>query len=75
MAITLRSSREIELMRQAGGIVADVLLKLKEDIFTLLKIFIIRLMFGRYKRRENCLDDRFEHDKTSFVLLINYRDY
>ena len=30
MAITLRSSREIELMRQAGAIVADVLSKLKE---------------------------------------------
>ncbi len=31
MAITLRSPREIELMRQAGAIVADVLLKLKEN--------------------------------------------
>ncbi len=30
MAITLRSPREIELMRQAGAVVADVLLKLKE---------------------------------------------
>jgi methionyl aminopeptidase len=30
MAITLRSRREIELMRKAGAIVADVLLKLKE---------------------------------------------
>ncbi|MBN2589120.1 MAG: type I methionyl aminopeptidase [Sedimentisphaerales bacterium] len=31
MAITLRSPREIELMRQAGAVVADVLLKLKEN--------------------------------------------
>jgi methionyl aminopeptidase len=30
MAITLRSQREIEIMRRAGGVVADVLLKLKE---------------------------------------------
>jgi methionyl aminopeptidase len=30
MAITLRSRREIELIRRAGGIVADVLLKLQE---------------------------------------------
>ncbi len=30
MAITLRSRREIELMRRAGTVVADVLLKLKE---------------------------------------------
>ena len=30
MAITLRSRREIELMRQAGAVVANVLLKLKE---------------------------------------------
>ena len=30
MAITLRSHREIELMRRAGTVVADVLLKLKE---------------------------------------------
>lgn len=30
MAITLRSPREIELMRRAGAVVADVLLKLKE---------------------------------------------
>jgi methionyl aminopeptidase len=30
MAITLRSRREIDLMRQAGAVVADVLLKLKE---------------------------------------------
>lgn len=30
MAITLRSQREIDLMRKAGAIVADVLLKLKE---------------------------------------------
>jgi len=30
MAITLRSHREIELMRKAGAVVADVLLKLKE---------------------------------------------
>jgi methionyl aminopeptidase len=30
MAITLRSQREIDLMRQAGLVVADVLLKLKE---------------------------------------------
>jgi len=30
MAITLRSKREIELMRKAGAVVADVLLKLKE---------------------------------------------
>lgn len=30
MAITLRSQREIELMRRAGTVVADVLLKLKE---------------------------------------------
>ena len=30
MAITLRSRREIELMRRAGAVVADVLLKLKE---------------------------------------------
>lgn len=30
MAITLRSQREIELMRRAGAVVADVLLKLKE---------------------------------------------
>jgi len=30
MAITLRSRREIELMRKAGVVVADVLLKLKE---------------------------------------------
>ena len=30
MAITLRSRREIELMRKAGTVVADVLLKLKE---------------------------------------------
>ena len=30
MAITLRSRREIELMRKAGAVVADVLLKLKE---------------------------------------------
>jgi methionyl aminopeptidase len=30
MAITLRSSREIELMRKAGAVVADVLSKLKE---------------------------------------------
>lgn len=30
MAITLRSRREIELMRKAGALVADVLLKLKE---------------------------------------------
>jgi methionyl aminopeptidase len=30
MAITLRSRREIELMRNAGAVVADVLLKLKE---------------------------------------------
>jgi len=30
MAITLRSKREIELMRRAGAVVADVLLKLKE---------------------------------------------
>ncbi|MFC1652941.1 type I methionyl aminopeptidase, partial [Planctomycetota bacterium] len=30
MAVTLRSSREIEQMRAAGSIVADVLLKLKE---------------------------------------------
>ncbi len=30
MAITLRSSREIELMRKAGVVVADVLSKLKE---------------------------------------------
>lgn len=32
MAITLRSSREIELMHEAGVIVADVLLKLKEIV-------------------------------------------
>ena len=31
MAITLRSRREIDLMRQAGAVVADVLLKLKEN--------------------------------------------
>lgn len=31
MAITLRSPREIELMRQAGAVVANVLLKLKEN--------------------------------------------
>jgi methionyl aminopeptidase len=31
MAITLRSKREIDLMRQAGAVVADVLLKLKEN--------------------------------------------
>jgi len=31
MAITLRSQREIELMRQAGLVVSDVLLKLKEN--------------------------------------------
>ncbi|MBN1975602.1 MAG: type I methionyl aminopeptidase [Sedimentisphaerales bacterium] len=31
MAITLRSPREIGLMRQAGAVVADVLLKLKEN--------------------------------------------
>ncbi len=30
MAITLRSRREIDLMRKAGAVVADVLLKLKE---------------------------------------------
>jgi len=30
MAITLRSQREIELMRRAGAVVADVLLQLKE---------------------------------------------
>jgi methionyl aminopeptidase len=30
MAITLRSRREVELMRKAGAVVADVLLKLKE---------------------------------------------
>jgi methionyl aminopeptidase len=30
MAITLKSPREIELMRKAGGVVADVLSKLKE---------------------------------------------
>ena len=30
MAITLRSQREIELMRRAGAVVADVLSKLKE---------------------------------------------
>ncbi|MBN2456491.1 MAG: type I methionyl aminopeptidase [Sedimentisphaerales bacterium] len=30
MAITLRSRREIELMRKAGAVVSDVLLKLKE---------------------------------------------
>jgi methionyl aminopeptidase len=30
MAITLRSRREIELLRKAGAVVADVLLKLKE---------------------------------------------
>jgi methionyl aminopeptidase len=30
MAITLRSNREVELMRKAGAVVADVLLKLKE---------------------------------------------
>ena len=30
MAITLRSQREIELMRRAGTVVADVLLKMKE---------------------------------------------
>lgn len=30
MAITLRSRREIELMRKAGAVVADVLLKLKD---------------------------------------------
>ena len=30
MAITLRSRREIELMRKAGAVVADVLLKLQE---------------------------------------------
>jgi len=30
MAITLRSPREIELMRRAGAVLADVLLKLKE---------------------------------------------
>lgn len=30
MAITLRSQREIELMRKAGAVLADVLLKLKE---------------------------------------------
>lgn len=30
MAVTLRSSREIELLRQAGAVVADVLLKLQE---------------------------------------------
>jgi methionyl aminopeptidase len=30
MAITIRSRREIDLMRQAGNVVADVLLKLKE---------------------------------------------
>jgi methionine aminopeptidase len=30
MAITLRSRREIELMRRAGAVVADVLSKLKE---------------------------------------------
>ena len=30
MAITLRSRREIELMRRAGAVVANVLLKLKE---------------------------------------------
>ncbi len=32
MAITLRSRREIELMRKAGAVVADVLLKLKEIV-------------------------------------------
>ncbi|MBU1260321.1 MAG: type I methionyl aminopeptidase [Planctomycetes bacterium] len=31
MAITLRSRREVELMKKAGGVVADVLLKLKES--------------------------------------------
>ncbi len=31
MAITLRSRREIELMRRAGAVVADVLSKLQED--------------------------------------------
>jgi methionyl aminopeptidase len=31
MAITIRSRREIELMKKAGAIVADVLLKLKES--------------------------------------------
>jgi methionyl aminopeptidase len=31
MAITLRSRREIELLRNAGAVVADVLLKLKES--------------------------------------------
>ncbi|MCJ7692160.1 MAG: type I methionyl aminopeptidase [Sedimentisphaerales bacterium] len=31
MAITLRSRREIELMRKAGAVVADVLSKLQED--------------------------------------------
>jgi methionyl aminopeptidase len=31
MAITLRSPREIDLMRKAGAVVADVLLKLKES--------------------------------------------
>ena len=30
MAITLRSQREIELMRKAGTVVADVLSKLQE---------------------------------------------
>ena len=30
MAITLRSRREIELMRRAGAVVANVLLKMKE---------------------------------------------
>ena len=30
MAITLRSRREIELIRKAGAVVADVLLKLQE---------------------------------------------
>ncbi len=32
MAITLRSRREIELMREAGAVVANVLLKLKEIV-------------------------------------------
>jgi len=32
MAITLRSRREIELMKKAGEVVADVLLKLKESV-------------------------------------------
>ena len=30
MAVTLRSRREIELMRRAGAVVADVLSKLQE---------------------------------------------